>query len=313
MFHRIGRVPLAAALLCLLAGCIEVRQVITLNPDGRGKYTVDTVTPADTAPVTFGPGKQDDSLDGKKRRAVSKFLADARGVTAWKDVSAEWTRDGRLHVRGTAYFERLEDLGKGGTGGTTFSMKREGDGVLKIRMKLEAAKGPTNKKGPPPDVAKLTDKQLDEEIFKQRVLYQSGRPIMTAMLTDMKLEVMLRVPGDVRDVKGWKKDGKRSASWAVDGNAVLAQVKAVMAEDDAALRKRARKARTVDLVGSGGPAALFKEAQEAEVTVDNLTGPQFDYAKEVSAARAAYPALRERFKLDANTKLPGESGPAPGK
>jgi len=33
---------------------------------------------------------------------------------------------------------------------------------------------------------------------------------------------------------------------------------------------------------------------------------QFDYAKEVQAARTAYPRLREQLKLDAGVKLPGE-------
>ena len=45
---------------------------------------------------------------------------------------------------------------------------------------------------------------------------------------------------------------------------------------------------------------------EPDVTVGNLGAAQFDYDKEVKAARAEYPALRRALGLDASVKLPGE-------
>ena len=41
------------------------------------------------------------------------------------------------------------------------------------------------------------------------------------------------------------------------------------------------------------------------------TGPQFDYAKEVKEAQAAYPELRKRLNLGDDVKLPGADAPAP--
>ena len=64
--------------------------------------------------AAFGaPGeKKAKSLNEIKQDAITKFVSDSKGVTAFKDVTVNWTRDGKLHMIGTAYFDKLDDLNK---------------------------------------------------------------------------------------------------------------------------------------------------------------------------------------------------------
>src|SRR5580704_6591723 len=100
MTSRIAKVALAAFLLTLLPGCVEMTQTITLNPDGRGKMKIEITMAAfdfDMGPMPGAPGaKKAKSLDEIKREAVTKFVCEAPGVTAFKDVTVRWTREGKL-------------------------------------------------------------------------------------------------------------------------------------------------------------------------------------------------------------------------
>jgi hypothetical protein len=290
------RRALPSVVLALLAcGCVEVERVITLNPDGRGKFVQDALILAD-APFMAGPGGgPGETLDQKKQKALLKVLA-GKGITACKDVSAEWAPDGRLHLKATLYFERLEDLG-GKDMSESYQVTRPSEGVLKIALQVNK----DAKKKPLPDLAKMSEKDLDEFLLQKRVAYQSQRPLLVAMLTDLKLKTVLEAPGDVTELKGFKKAGDRAVVWSVDGNAALKDITRFMAQDNATLKKKIQGPKGGELLESFG---LLEALDVAEVTV-KVTGPRFDYAKEVAQARAAYPALRQQLKLDAKTKLPG--------
>lgn len=112
MTGRIARALVCLGLLTLLPGCVEMTQTITLNPDGRGKMKLDVVTAAfDTFDFAGMPGGgKKKTLDEIKRDAIAKFIKEVPGVTAFKDVSVRWTREGKLLMTATAYFDRLEDL-----------------------------------------------------------------------------------------------------------------------------------------------------------------------------------------------------------
>jgi len=150
----------------------------------------------------------------------------------------------------------------------------------------------------------MSDKDLDEFILNERVKYQAGKPVMTAMLTDLKYTTVLHLPGDVSEVKGFKKDGGRAVSRALDGNALLANYKAFMAQDNAALKKKIKAANSLDF------EKLFAEdidiLHDGSLTVARVGEPQFDFDKEVKEARAAYPKLRKQLNIPDNVKLPGE-------
>src|SRR5438552_7431423 len=146
MFRRLANTFLAAALVCLACGCIEGTRTITLNPDRRGKVTYDFVMPA-TVPLEKGM-----TLDRQKQQSLAQFVRQ-KGVAAWKDVSVEWTPDGRLHYVGTAYFEKADDIGD-----ISEVRLTKGDGENASKIAFTTKMDDNVKKEPPPDLAKMTDK-----------------------------------------------------------------------------------------------------------------------------------------------------------
>src|SRR5262249_1583181 len=141
--HSQGDAPMknralaAAGVLCLLhAGCIECEQTFTLNPDGSGKVAITLVAPLSPLDQLFGvadpAGGKRPSTEEKKRRSLDKLLSTARGVDAWKDVSADYLPDGRFKFQGTAYFKDLQPIHFEGPSGTPARLVPQPDGSLRL-------------------------------------------------------------------------------------------------------------------------------------------------------------------------------------
>jgi hypothetical protein len=319
MSHRISRFSLFAAVLVLVPGCIEMTQTITLNPDGRGKVAQDLYIAAFDFDLGGGlqPGgkAKEKSLDEMIQQAAVSFLTKAKGVTAWKDVSVNWAPDGRLHLVGTAYFDRLEDLssqdakGPGleapSTSGMVSFFSSYKVTIENDEMRIEGKKNdqPLVKNQPPPDFSKLSDKEQDEFIQKQRIAFQMAKPMLAMFFTDLKIKTVLRVPGEIKKAKGFKTANVVEVSQTIDGNEFLNGMKKMMSMDTATLKKTLKGADPAELSKFFG---MSGDEFEPSLTVAKGSKPLFDYDKEVAAARAAYPMLRKSLKLDADAKLPGE-------
>ncbi len=311
-----NRAATSIGLLCLLlGGCVECEQTYTLNPDGSGKVAVTLVTPFNPFEQALGGGKDKrPSLAEKKRLFLDKLLRTAQGVAAWADVSADYTPEGRLKFQGTAYLKDLKQLKSETALSSPARLVPQADGSLRLVFNPENLKPnlPNGDKEEAPDARKLTDKELDEYILGKRVEYQSGKGLLTAMLTDLKFTYIFRLPGDVSEVKAYRAEGKRAVSLVMDGNKILKATNDLMARDNAFFRKHLRAGGHIE-AGLGGSAeglkALGLDWHEAAATVARPAGPQFNYGKEVAAARKAYPALRKRLGLGEEKKVPDFPGP----
>jgi hypothetical protein len=309
MLRRIVTAMICAGLLVSSSGCIELTQVITLNPDGRGKMRIDILQPGEMDfQLMDGQGAKEKTLDEKKHAALLKFLAEnSKGVTAWKDVVVKWAADGRLHLGGTRYFDSLEDIQKSQDGSPVpdssfnFKFTKNKDGTIKLVGKKDGQK--KAKKKDLPDLTKMTDKELDEHILKERVAYQATKPILVAFLSDFKIKMEMHLPGQVVAQKGFKQSGEAVVSFQFDGNELLAGMKKFMAQDNATLKKFLKEKNQPELMELFGDAV----AMDLSLTIRPFAKAQFDYDREVKEARAAYPKLRKQLDLDENTKLPGEA------
>jgi hypothetical protein len=304
MFRRICQSLPYAALLVLMTGCIEQTQIITLNPDGRGKVEYDMKMPGESGlQINPSPAQKEKTPADLLEAAVARELT-KKGHTAWKDVSAQWDADGRFHLKGTAYFDRLEDLWGA-------AQKKQPDIDFEhFELAIDKAKGfkltlhkNESKKKPPVDFAKISDKELDDHVLMQRIKYQSSKAMLAGMLTDLRIKTEFRLPGEVGESKGFMKAGPRVAKRDFNGAALLKVMQKFMAQDDAALRKFLKDAKNPDALEAIGATEIV---QDAYLIVPKLGPAQFDYDQEVKDARAAYPALRKQFNIAANAKLPGE-------
>jgi hypothetical protein len=302
MLWKIGRSAVGGLFLVLLTGCIEQTQIVTINPDGRGKIQYEIVMPGDS-PLTSGPGGGKEKTLDEMLKAAGARMVSRKGITAWKDVTVKWEPDGRFHFVGTAYFERLGDLWDKQKNDVNFeqfdiSIDKESGMKLTLRKSLN----PGAPKKPRPDFAKMTDKEMDDYVLMQRIKYQTGKGIMIAFLTDLHIKTVFRLPGNVQEAKGFKKNAANAATRELDGTKLLAAINKVMAKNNTELKKLIKKSKEGDLVEV--VAAEFLGT--AHVTVPKLTAPLFDYDAEVAAARKAYPELRKQLNISPNVKLPGE-------
>ena len=302
-------------LFCLLAaGCVEGEATYTVNPDGSAKVKIDVVSVV-PPPLVGGiepnaKKPEEETLDDIRRRAIRSTL-EMPGVAAWKDVSADFLPNGKLKFSGTAFVKRLENFDS--TGGIplltpTLKTERGPDGSLKLVSKQNGKDGSfSSKRKPktPEEIKKMSDAELDQYILRDLIDFQSGKPLLTAFLADMKMKATFLLPGDVTAATGFEKDG-RKASFALDGNKILANTNKALAQDQAAWRKLYREAPSVDAI----QAAVFGfPGDDWSVTVAKPGEPQFDFDKEVKEARAAYPELRKKLGFGDDLKLPTDDNP----
>jgi hypothetical protein len=95
--------PFVASLCLAAAGCIDLEQEITLNPDGSGKVAVRWVA----APMELGTAK---GPEARAKDLLKDEVTKCEGVDTWKDVSCTARNDGKFEFRGTAYFKDFAQL-----------------------------------------------------------------------------------------------------------------------------------------------------------------------------------------------------------
>jgi hypothetical protein len=310
MLKRMAPGLLCLALVAFGSGCVESKATVTLNPNGSGKMQLDVIMPSPMAANFGGPTPKDVSIDDQKNQGVAKMLTDAKGVTAWKDVSAEWNPDGRLHLMATAYFDKLDKVSIEPIPLPQFQLVPEKEGVLKLTVKFDKDKNPatTPDTKPLPDPKKLSDKELDDEIMKARVAYQSSRPMLIAVFTDYKATTTFNLPGKMGDAKGFAKDGDKAAKHEMTGADVIKSIDGLMKKDTAALRKMVRDSGTLESVDINKLEhfADLPASMNASLTLTDATKDVFDYDKEMKQAREGSKDLREKFKIDSKKQWPWE-------
>lgn len=316
------RFTLAAVALAALglSGCVDGEQTFTLNPDGGGKVRIDVVM-APPGFLDIGPPAKDGlTVDAMRLKSLGAVLR-GKGVAAWKDVSAGFAPDGRFKFAGTAYFDQLaafeiKELGVGERnlalepapgGGLVFAPKRRGPGGSPVPEPEGPFTGPGRKTAA--EYARMPDAELDRHILADRVQFQAARPLYRAFLGGVKLKNTFLLPGAAKDVVGYTADGAKLTR-VMDGDKVLAAMDKMFGLSDAELRPLFRKAGALEAMVREAVGDLGGEKGKALVPAPG--GPQFDYAAEVRAARAAYPALRKALGLPDEFWIPDGTPPPPG-
>jgi hypothetical protein len=285
----------------LLAGCLEVRQDYTLNPDGSGKLVVDLT--AQEAPLNIGQAETPDP-EVMAKQTVRRMLDGSKGVDAWADVAYNRTEDGRVHIKCTAYFKDLAktQLATVGSLVVTFAKDDKGGMTLLIANAPEAAKAA------PASAPKLTPEEIDQRVKMQREQFQQMRPMMEMFLGKARVEMSFRLPGTVGEVSNLQKEQGGVLRFVLEGAKALQVIDQLMA-DDAYVRERVAAGA---VVGRGGAQLndalnekLFGSRGPLQARVTGDLKPLFDYAAEAKAAKDAYPKMLERLGM-----APAPSAPA---
>lgn len=298
------RLSAASALLLafLMSGCFETKQEYTLNPDGSGKVVHESTF------QTISLTGESRSSDAQVKAAVAEFLRNAKGVSAWSDISYELQPDGRIHFRGTAYFPNLSELDLQNQSALDFEWTpgASGSAVLALRTRPEK---PAEAKPSGP-----TKDELKAQITEARMKYQQSKPMLAMILGTMRHEVTIHLPGKRGAVTGFQPAGPSSVKLQFEGTKIIAAMDQLTADD----KWMERNADTFG--GNDGPpmdeelnGLIFGEKAPVRAAVAGLAAPAFDYEAEVAAAKASFAAVQQELRLGPVAVVrPAEGGPLKG-
>lgn len=294
----------ASLVAVLAAGCGESTWTWTLNPDGSGKVELDARLQPQIDIFGGRKGSEDDP-DEMATRLARKILARSAGVAAWRDVSSGITDDGRVAFKGTAYFADLgaveitADVSPGSA--LKPSLSRRDDGLLELGVQPDnRGEDPTGDKEQRAEEKPATEQTPEEhalEVKKGKVAYQTARPIMTAFLSTMRTEMIVRPPGEVVEASGFTKLEDGRLRLVFDGPRLLREMEEYTKKDAARLAKLFSDTR-----GLGESETLvrlnefvFGEGARVRAVVRAGAEPLFDYARELAVARIDHERILDEF------------------
>ncbi|MHC4982419.1 MAG: hypothetical protein ACYTF6_04530 [Planctomycetota bacterium] len=306
---------LAPALLLalLICGCLpipswEVQQAVTLNPDRSGKLTFDATTNYHPNPFQ---GEDLDIEEDPQRAAgetVERMIGrESGGIEAWAEMSYEIRKDGRIRIKGTAYFPDCRKL-KAPWRLTRLPWTKTPEGMMLGADVKDILPQITERPaaGPPktPTERKLTDEEIQRRVLAKKMSYQQMRPLMAGILDGFNVETTFFLPGKTVEVSGFKKTPDGGLRITIEGRKLLEVFDKIVTSDEllapgvegekgiwksVAARKQAAEIMY-------GPDHSFR----AKVTGD--LKPLFDYKAEVEKARKAMPEMFKKLKINPELK-----------
>jgi len=307
MKRRMGSIFSVLVLLpvIFLAGCLEVEDEYTLNPDGSGKV----LHRAWFQNVNLNLTGNEPDPEKQMRDAVQTLLTESEGIEAWKDVQFQLGSDGRIHFSGIAYFSSMNDV-KFKHGGISadllsFSWEPQPDGTAVLGLRSD--------EGVEDDLAPGVEiDDMEAEMARQRASYLQMKPMMTGMMGGMKARATIRLPAEPASVSNFQQLEDGSVSIALDGEKLIENINAFIMDDER-IKEMILEGKSIqDAQEMEGMMA--REIFGADGPVRVVVGPGqplFDYAAEVSAAQAAFPDLLENLGLEGATSqvsLPVDTG-----
>jgi hypothetical protein len=294
---------LVAVLSLALAGCLDLDDEFTINPDGSGKVRIKCVS----APVNFDLTEKK-SPEEIMKKSVRETLEQSAGVDAWSGVQASLRDDGKMSFTGTAYFKDIEQLRLKVMGATStvseLVFKKEQDAVS-----VELTGEKKEEKAPEPP-GTLTEEQLKDRMKEQRAKYQQSKPMMEAFIKDVKFHNRINLPGTLGEVHNFKKAGPSSVELSFDGASLL-KVMEGLVMDDAFLRKSILEGRDLNQSGPGSDGAFMEKLFGENAPIKAMTkGPlkaAFNYEAEAAPARKNLPELLKKYGASP-TPIPAAAG-----
>jgi len=296
--------------LITLTGCVDEKEEFTINPDGSGKvfYSVN-LKPMDLGALMGAPSAAAPKVDIKDN--LKKLLENSQGIDTWKDVSHKVLEDGRAHIEATGYFPDINKviLDKSVEKSKKPEIKfTKADNKITIEFVSETDNAP-DQNTPAPT---LTDKQIDEQVKMAKMGYQQGKIMMQGFMKDMKFERTLHLPGQITKTSNFTKVDENTVQIAFDGEKAMKAMDLMMG-DDAYLKEMIKKGN--DPMQNPDETKLnemlFGEAAAVSVTVEKADKALFDYKAEMEAAKAKFPAMKDKLygELDELAKKQPESAP----
>ena len=289
----------ALLLLGLLAGgCLpdpfELKQHITLNPDGSGKAKFDLHVVGSPQEVDV-PG-----LKKAVHKAAQDFVAECEGVDAFADLRYELSKDARVHITGTIYFRDISDFTLGSDLSPTAEWVKTEDGGRMLRVTGLTTMGDDCENDPstrPAREHKPTDREIASELLAARMVCQQKRPLLIAIAAAVNFDVTYHLPGKLRQLGAFQQAGPRQVRLAFGGQEAIKRLDSFVKTGKLPARAVRAGKKPLDTEQLEG-LLYFGKPGRPEVTVAGPFKPLFDYEAEASKAKKAMPAMFRKLRID---------------
>lgn len=288
------------AAVIAVGGCFEITQVYTLNPDGSGKVAFENISPNMSGMMAPSEGEKPDPTK-EAVKAAKDFMDNSKGVDAWSDVTFKVLDDGRVSIKGVAYFGDLGKLSlKGESKNSAKWTKDDKGGTLEFEMSDNKSAG----KPESAPAAEMTDEQVAAEIKKAREQWAQAKGLMQGVFSNIKMDITFMLPGKLGEVSGFTKTENGGVQFLFSGKKYLEVMDKFMADDKAMAEVIKKGAKKVEPDKDYMMEAMFGTKGPFKAVVGGELKPLFDYKAEMEKAKGAMPEMIKKLDEAAEKAAP---------
>lgn len=276
----------AAGIALTISGCFQIDQAVIVNPDGAAKIEVHMVTPMNPFDMDTGP------IEERARREIAGFIGKSRGIDAWRDVRFLADDDGRIDFSGVAYVSNLNNMRLHNVDLFRFTFGTA-DGLATLMLESDKSIE-TAPPDPPSD-----DSEVQSRIKQERAEYRRDRTFLVGIFSEVEFRATLLFPGDIIEICNLTPEENRRATFAFTGLKLIEAMDAIIADDDFAATQIRAGRKIFDKTPAFHArmnAELYGDSRAISVTF-KTGSPQFDFAKELAAAKIEHRKLLERLGI----------------
>lgn len=252
---------------------------------------------------TFIPGseaiKERDPIgETAVQEIVRDILTQSEGIEIWRDVSFSELKDGSFFFRGLAYFPDFSKVQLHQLAPLRFSIQKDSGGNLVIAQD-ERPSGHDKWDFPGAEISRPSEPiSSPESIQRDRRRFRAGKPMLLAMLGNVKQEVTFHAPGAVRRSANFETGTPGLLRLRFNGERMVNALEELISDDKV---MRTLSTNTAAQSESGAihivNEKLYGERSSIFAVIHPDNKPVFDYRAEVAAALREFPDVARKVGL----------------
>lgn len=176
------------------------------------------------------------SPEAKAATLAYNIITKAKGIESWANVSHQIEADGRIHFKGTVYFQDLSKVALDEMDLVIFQVVKDDAGRMIFTAAIDSDqdkkdKNKNSEAKPKVDTATLTAKDVETIIVKRRQEYEFVRSMMAMVLGTVEERIAIHLPGLLTEVHGAKRDDAGTVRFVFKGQKLLETMDGIAASD----------------------------------------------------------------------------------
>jgi hypothetical protein len=309
LLSRVKMAALLGSTLLLLTGCFDTKDEFTINPDGSGKVIHECTFQLMNVNLTETKSDPQEALQD----TIRSLLQDAKGVDAWRDVTYKRIDGEHLYFHGTAYFKDLSKLQIPNQTILDFAWHKAAAGqiILDLRTNKEPLSDGLSIRPETDASTNLSPGDAAKKRKEERAKFEQTKPMLTAILGQMKQESRFNLPGIISHNSNFHIDSDGVLQINFDGAKFLDALDKLSQDDDWMKKNGGGALGSMDakpVLDERVNELVFGAKAPVQAIITGATAPLFDYATEVAAARLDFAKTEKALGLSAAALAPPAEG-----